>query len=133
RSLQLVALCVFVLFCAAQVRGYDGYASGMTHPIDITSTIEYKMAKWFDANMQGHRVFAPGNVSLWMNMFTDVPQVAGCCDQGIPSQAYRHAVYVIYTGENAGSRDAEISLTWLKVYGAAAVGVSGPNSTEYFR
>jgi hypothetical protein len=91
------------------------------------------MAKWFDENMQGRRVFAPGNVSLWMNMFSDVPQVQGCCDQGTPSQEYRIANYAIYTGENAGARDAEFSIIWLKAYGAAAIGVTGPESTEFFK
>ena len=116
-------------FGARQVLHYARYAQRLTQPIDITSTIEYQMAKWFDANLHDQRVFAPGNVSLWMNMFTDVPQVAGCCDQGIPNQEYRIAVYTIYTGQNAGARDAEISLLWLRAYGANAIGTTGPNST----
>jgi len=91
------------------------------------------MAKWFDRNMQGRRVFAPGNVSLWMNLFTDVPQMAGCCEQGIPTHEHRIAVYTIYTGQNAGERDAAISLLWLTAYGAAAIGVTGPGSTEVFK
>ena len=112
---------------------YARYAQRLTQPIDITSTIEYQMAKAFEANLRDERVFAPGNVSLWMNMFTDVPQVAGCCDQGIPNQEYRIAVYTIYTGQNAGARDAEISLLWLRAYGANAIGTTGPNSTEFFK
>lgn len=133
RWAQIGAVCLFALFCVAQLGRYHRYATSLVRPIDITTTIEYKMAKWFDANMQGNRVFAPGNVSLWMNMFSDVPQVAGCCDQGIPSQEYRIAVYTIYTGQNAGARDAEISLLWLRAYGASAIGVTGPASTEYFK
>ncbi len=133
RPAQAVALAAFVVFCGMQVVRYRKYARWMTQPIDITSTVEYRMARWFDANMDGARVFAPGNVSLWMNMFTDVPQMAGCCDQGIPTQQYRIAVYTIYTGQNAGARDAEISTLWLKAFGADAVGVTGPGSTEYFK
>ena len=108
------------------------FAKLQTRPIDITRTDEYKMAKWFDTHMGGRRVFAPGNVSLWMNMFTETPQVAGCCDQGMPSNEYRVSTYVIYTGQNAGARDAEISTIWMKAYGADAVGVTGPKSTEVF-
>jgi hypothetical protein len=130
---RVLALCAFVVICGAQVRHYGRWAKAYTQPLNITSTIEYRMAKWFDANMQGRRVFAPGNVSLWMNMFSDVPQVDGCCDQGIPSQEYRIANYAIYTGENAGARDVEFSLIWLKAYGAAAIGVTGPKSTEFFK
>jgi hypothetical protein len=133
RWFRVATLCLFALFCVAQVGRYQRYAAALTRPIDITTTIEYRMAKWFDANMHGTRVFAPGNVSLWMNMFTDVPQVAGCCDQGIPTQEHRIAVYTIYTGQNAGPRDAEISLLWLRAYGAGAIGVTGPASTEWFK
>ena len=78
-------------------------------------------------------MFASGNVSLWMNLFTDVPQMIGCCDQGVPSQEYRIADYTIYTGQNAGARDAEISLLWLRAYGANAVETTGPNSTEFYK
>jgi len=133
RRAQDVAATVLVLLAARQTLNYAEYAQRLTQPIDITSTIEYQMAKWFDANLHEQRVFAPGNISLWMNLFTDVPQVAGCCDQGIPNQEYRIAVYTIYTGQNSGARDAEISLLWLRAYGANAIGTVGPNSTEFFK
>lgn len=131
--IQLAAAVLLVAFGARQVLHDARYAQRLTQPIDIASTIEYQMAKWFDTNLHDQRVFAPGNVSLWMNMFTDVPQVAGCCDQGIPNQEYRIAVYTIYTGQNASARDAEISLLWLRAYGANAIGTTGPNSTEFFK
>jgi hypothetical protein len=35
--------------------------------------------------------------------------------------------------DQAGAREAEYSVLWLKAYGAAAVGVSGPLSREYFK
>jgi hypothetical protein len=83
--------------------------------------------------MAGRRVFAPGSVSVWMNTFVDTPQMVGCCDQSVPSIEQRIAFYTIYQGTNAGSRDAEISILWLKAYGAGAIGVSGPESTEFFK
>jgi hypothetical protein len=91
------------------------------------------MAKAFESRVGNERVFAPGNVSLWMNMFTDVPQMEGCCEQGTPSNEYRIAAYTIYAGPNDGARDAELSLLWLKAYGAGAIGITGPASTEYFK
>jgi hypothetical protein len=133
RRWRVACVAVLALFAVTQALRLRNYVRHSIPRIDITQTIEYRMAKWFDANMQGRRVFAPGNVSLWMNMFTDVPQVAGCCDQGIPSFEHRMAVYVIYTGQNAGERDAEISESWLKAYGADAIGVTGPGSTECFK
>jgi len=131
--IQVVAAVLLVGLGARQMVHYARYAQRLSQPIQITSTIEYQMAKWFEANLGNQRVFAPGNVSLWMNMFTDVPQMNGCCDQGIPNQEYRIAVYTIYTGQNAGARDAEISLLWLRAYGANAIGTTGPNSTEFFK
>src|SRR6202011_158580 len=68
-----------------------------------------------------------------MNVFTDTPQVGGCCDQGVSNFQSRIALYTIYTGQNAGARDAEISIVWLKAFGAHAVAVSGPRSTEPFK
>lgn len=131
--IQFIAGALLVAFGARQLLHYARYAQRLTPPIEITSTIEYQMAKAFETNFQDQRVFAPGNVSLWMNMFTDVPQMNGCCDQGIPNQEYRIAVYTIYTGQNAGARDAEISRLWLRAYGANAIGMTGPNSTEFFK
>lgn len=133
RWVRIAAVAALALFCVMQFRHYRYYARAQTQPIQIENTIEYRMAKWFDAHMQGRRVFAPGNISLWMNMFTDVPQVAGCCDQSIPTFEHRIAVYAIYTGQNAGARDAEFSLLWLRAYGADAIAVTGPKSTEYYK
>ncbi len=66
-------------------------------------------------------------------MFTEVPQIGGCCDQGVPGIMHRIALYAIYTDENAGPRAAEVSLAWLKAYGASAIGVVGAKSREVFK
>ena len=68
-----------------------------------------------------------------MNLWTNTPQVSGCCDQGIPDIEHRISNYVIYSGDGTGNRDAEISLLWLRAYGATAVGVDGPKSTEMYK
>jgi len=118
---------------ARQTLHYARYAERLTQPIDITSTIEYQTAKWLETNLREERVFASGTISLWMNLFNDVPQMAGCCDQGVPNQEFRIAAYTIYTGQNAGAQDAEISLLWLRAYGANAIETTGPNSTEFYK
>ncbi len=133
RPVRILAIGVFLALGVAQTRTYRRQVKATTTRFDITSTIEYKMAQWFDANLQNRRVFAPGNVAYWMNMFTDVPQMEGCCEQGTPSQMYRMANYQIYSGAGAGARDAEITMLWLRAYGVDAIGISGPNSTEVFR
>jgi hypothetical protein len=45
--------------------------------------------------LAGLAAVAPGSISLWMNMFTEVPQVVGCCDQGVPGIMHRIAMYAI--------------------------------------
>ena len=128
-----VLLAVLVVgICGSQVASYRQYVNAQLPPFDITKRVEYRLAKWFEANMAGRRVFAPGNISFWMNMFTDTPQVAGCCDQSVPDQEQRIAVYVIYSGDGTGDREVENSLLWLRAYGADAVGVTGPKSEEPF-
>lgn len=126
------ALVLIALLATALVPGVIGYARELTRPIDVTHTTEYRIAKWFDAHSRGKRVFAPGSVSLWMNNFTDVPQFAGCCDQGVPSFMHRVALYTIYSGQNAGRDYVPISTLWLQAYGVHAIAVTGPNSGEMF-
>jgi uncharacterized membrane protein len=133
RVVKGIVVAAFALVCMLQVRNYARFTNAHVGPIDVQSTIEYKMSKAFEQYGGGARVFAPGNVGLWMNMFNDVPQVTGCCDQGVPTFEHRVAMYAIHTGQNAGDRDVENSMLWLKAYGANAVGVTGANSTEPFK
>ncbi len=124
---------VFLLFCAVQIVRTRIYARDVFTPIDLSARPEYKIAGWFDTHMPNARVFAPGSVAIWMNTFSDMAQVGGCCDQGVSNFENRIALYTIYTGENAGARDAGISVLWLKALGAQAVAVCGPRSKEPFK
>lgn len=131
-----VRMALLVLLSAGavvQVRNYHRYAQSITHEISAQDTIEYRASQWLEANLNDTRVFVPGSVSLWLNAFTDVPQLAGCCDPSIPSFSHRLALYTIYSAENAGDRYIPAVLLWLKAYGAQAILVSGPNSSEFFR
>ena len=70
------AIVVFTLmFCIIQVANYRYYFRFLLPPIDITQTSEYNEAQWFDQHMGGRRVYAPGSVSLWMNLFTGIPDL----------------------------------------------------------
>ena len=132
-SRRVVAVAV-VAFSLVQLVRFRQYAlTSFDPPLDIRAMSEFKVADWFRLNMPDQRVFAPGSIAIWMNVFTNTPQVGGCCDQGVDNLEKRIALYTIYTGQNAGERDAAISLLWLKAYGARAVAVSGPRSTEPFK
>ncbi len=132
-GVRIALATLVVLTAAGQFRVYRAYANGLTRAVNVRNTIEFREAEWFDRYLSGMRVFAPGSVAIWMNAFNDVPQMVGCCDQGVPSVEHRIAFYTVYVRDQAGDREAEYSILWLKAYGARAVGVSGPRSTEYFK
>jgi hypothetical protein len=63
-----------------------------------------------------------------MNIFTDTPQIGGCCDQGISHWQQKVALYILYAGT-----DPEGSLLWLQAFGVHAVGISGPGAGEWYK
>ncbi len=127
------SLLLILALSLIQAHRLRHFADELIQPIDIRSTTEYKTALWFDRNMAGSRVMAPGSTSIFLNAFTDTPQLGGGFDQGAVNWYNRVAVYVIYTGQNAGDRDAETSILWLKAFGVRAVAVGGSASGEHYK
>ena len=123
----------FAILCVFQFVQYRSYAQRLIRGIDITQTSEYKTALWFDRNMRDSRVMAPGSTTFWLNVFTDTPQLTGCCPQGVLNQTARIADYGIMTDLTAENRAFENSLLWFKALGVRAVAVSGPRSTEVYK
>ncbi len=130
---RIAVLVLLALGAAVQVRNYRHYARLLTPEQPVEATIEYRISKWLEANLGSARVFVPGSVSIWLDAFTDVAQVAGCCDPSVPSFSHRLAYYTIYSAQNAGDRYIPTALLWLKAYGAQAIAVTGPNSGEFFK
>jgi hypothetical protein len=130
---RAAALALFLAFLAWQALCYSAYAAGLIRSIDITRTIEYKTAKWIDANLKGQRTMVSGDEGTWFNVFTDNPQLGAGHDPFSPNWMAEIAVYTIYSGQNAGDRDAEYSILWLKAYGCHAITVPGPRSRENYR
>ncbi len=133
RGVMVAASSLLLLLCAFQLRNYGRFAQQLIRPIRITETLEYQMATWFEQNMGGRRVMAPGSVSFWMNAFTDTPQLGGGFEQGITNAEIPAAIFQIYSGMNAGEREGEIALLWLKALGVHAVAVGGPESREFYK
>jgi hypothetical protein len=123
----------FALLCVFQFVQYRGYARRLIRGIDITQTSEYKTALWFDRHMRDSRVMVPGSTTFWLNVFTDTPQLTGCCPQGVLNQTERIADYGIMTDLTAENRAFENSLLWFKALGVRAVAVSGARSTEVYK
>jgi hypothetical protein len=123
----------FAILCVVQLAHYRTYARQLIRPLDMTQTSEYKTARWFDAHMRDSRVMVPGSTSFWLNAFTDTPQLAGCCPQGVLDQTILIANYGIDTDLTAENRALENTVLWLKALGVRAVAVSGPRSTEVYK
>lgn len=130
---KIVLACGFLVICLWQVRHYRQFARSLAEPIEITSTTEYKEAVWFDRNMNEARVMAPGSVSFFLNVFTDTPQLAGSAYQGITNPLIPAMHFQVLSGMNAGAREGEVAIAWLKAFGVHAVGIGGPKSGEYYK
>jgi hypothetical protein len=88
---------------------------------------------WFDRNLKGGRVLAPGSVGFFLNVFTDTPQFAGGFDQGVVNPVFAGVHYQLLSGENAGEREGEVALLWLRAFGVDAVAVSGPRGRDFYK
>jgi hypothetical protein len=132
-ALRKPVVAAFAILCVFQFLHYRTYARQLIRPIDMTQTSEYKTARWFDAHMRDSRVMAPGSTTFWLNAFTDTPQLAGCCPQGVLDQTIPIAIYGMNTDLTAENRAFENTLLWLKALGVRAVAVSGPGSTEVYK
>jgi hypothetical protein len=129
-----VALVVALLLAAARQTLLIGrFAGGLMHPVDVQRSIEYRSAKWVEENLPGERVMMAGSLGNFLNAFTRTPQLSAQPYTTAPNWEEQIAVYTIYLGENAGERDGEYSLLWLKAFGAEAVAVPGPRSPEYWK
>lgn len=133
RLVAIATLCLLVAAFAVQLRQYRRFARQLIQPIAMTETIEYRMASWFRQNLGQRRVMAPGSVSFWMNAFSETPQLGGGFDQGITNPVIPPAIFQIYSGMNAGEREGQVAVLWLKALGIHAVATGGPGSREAYK
>jgi hypothetical protein len=131
--LRWPAVLLLLVFCFIQYPHYRLYARHLIRRLEIKGTVEYQVAQWFDRNMQGERVAAPGTISFWMNVFTDTPQIIGCCDQSIVNFQNRIANYIIFGGYESDQQSADYSILWMKAYAVHAVPIGGPQSREHYK
>lgn len=130
RNIRIAVLLLFAAFCVRQTIAYSRYAHKLIQPIDITATIEYKMARWIDRNIPGMRTMVSDEGGTWFNVFTDNPQLSSGHDPFSPNWWVEAAVYAIYGGETQGH---EASVAWLKAFGCHAITVPGPGSRQTYK
>lgn len=134
KRLQYATLAILVIAGFFQARYYRRESRNTTKATDPATVEQYPVSKWLAANMGDQRVFASGTIAIWMNLFSDVPQFFGCCDQSIRTNEYRAALYQIYSGEGADSKEGEISALWLKLYGIRAIAmIDAPDLEQSYR
>jgi len=125
-----LALAVLVVH---QARAYRNTAHTLIKPFDIQGSAEYKVARWIDQNLPGMRTMVSGDAAWVFNVFSDNPQLSAGHEPTALNFIQQIAVYQIYSGMNAGAKDAEVSLLWLKAFGNQAVTVPGPKTREAYR
>jgi hypothetical protein len=121
------------LFCGAQMYHYRAHAHSMIRRLDMARTLEYQEAMWFDRNMQGERVLAPGTTQFWMNVFTETPQMTGPFQPSLLNREDLIAAYVSYAGYQTDAESAGYALLWMKAFAVHAVAIGGPQSREAYK
>ena len=123
-----VLLAVPLLALAGvQLAAQRRFIKQLLRPTDVAHSIEYRSARWVQANLPGQRVMLPGSMAAWLNTFVDAPQLCGQSYSTAPNWMQQVAQYSIFHG------DANLAILWLKATGVSAVGVSGPHSPEYWK
>ncbi len=134
KRLQYAALAVFLIAGFFQARYYRRESRNTTKTTDPTTVAQYPVSQWLAANMGNQRVFASGTIAIWMNLFSDVPQFFGCCDQSIRNSEFRGALYQIYSGEGAEANEGRVAELWLKLYGIRAIAIiDAPDLEQPYR
>jgi len=128
-----IALATLLAAGAAwQVVSFRRAAEEMLRPVDVARSIEYRSAKWVEANLPGQRVMMGGSMAYWLDTFTNQPQVMGPYSTAM-NWMDQVASYTLYTDTNAGDRGAEFSLLWLRALGAQAIAIPGPKSPDAWK
>jgi hypothetical protein len=124
---SLAIILVLFIACVPIVKHQRRAARWIARPIDISTTIEYKTAKWLDAHMPGARVFAPGTIGFWLNAFSDAPQLTGGFDNGIRNPTVSDVIFHVYAGDKQ-----EYMVNLLRAYGCDAMIGGGTDSAEFY-
>ena len=131
RGIRAALALLLLSFAGEQIASHRRYAKEIIRGVDVTRSIEYRVAKWFDQNLPGERVMVPGSIAQWFNVFSDAPQLSGASYSTTPNPIQQDAMVNILAG--AGPHETAVSILWLKAFGIQAVTVCGKNSTEFWK
>ena len=126
-GLALVGLA----FAAEQVIDHRKFAKNILAPVETSSTIEYRVAKWADGNLAGTRIWLPGSLAQWFNTWSDRPQMTGSSWSTAYNPVHQRLITrFIYANT---PEDANDVFLWLKAYGVSAAAIPGPASPEFWK
>jgi hypothetical protein len=130
KPLRIAIYAALGLLMIHQTRSYRNFAHDLIRPVDITKTVEYKLTQWTSRTLPGERTMVGGDTQWLFNVWSDNPQLGAGHEPTAPNFVQQVALYEIYTGQNAGSRDAATSILWLKAFGVTNISVPGPDTRE---
>jgi hypothetical protein len=133
RTMRIACLSLLLLLAGRQMLDFHRVAHTLVAPVDVAHSIQFRVAKWVDANLPGQRVMMAGALGTFLDSFITADEFSAEQFTTGPNFEQKIAVYTIYTGTNAGDRDADYSILWLKAFGVHAIGVPGPQSPEYWK
>jgi hypothetical protein len=133
RPLRFCLLFLFAALAGEQIAAHRRYAKAVLAPADVTRTIEYRASVWARDHLSGVRIMMPGSISQWANAFTDIEQFAGGAWSAPSNLVQQRAKAAMYNGADTPEKDAQVSIAWLKAFGAGAIAVSGPKSLEFWK
>ncbi len=107
-------------------------ARELIRPAERNRMSEYQIANWLDTHRPGERAYISGSSTFLYNAFTDNPQLAGGHEQHTVNTFLTIVGFTINSGMNAGDRDADYSIFWLKAFGAHLISMPGPESNDFF-
>jgi hypothetical protein len=122
-----IVVAAALIACAPLFVHQGRMAREIERPIEISSTVEYRLSRWLAGHMPRQRVFAPGTIGFWMDAFSDTPILSGGFDNGMRNTRLQDVIFQIYYGDRQN-----VALDWLKAFGCDAVVGGGPQSREFY-
>jgi len=133
RPIRYAMLFFAITLAAQQVKNIRAAEKADTFPLDVTKSIEYRAAKWAQANYPDIRFFMPGSIAQWTNTFTDIQQFTGESFTIAANQVQQRADTMIAFGSDDVQAEVRMSLAWLKAYGVGVVAVTSKDSQEFWK
>ncbi len=130
--LQLVLGLLFAIGVGYQIQHYRVSARTEISPVDLGTRSEHASAVWADTHLAGQRVYVRRlRFLLVEHLHFDVPQVLGCCDQGMALPVLANINSLI--DPPTGPYHEILTKAYLQAFGVQAIVVSGAQSTDEYK